>query len=80
MQRLLELGCQLAVKQKDKERIKKAAENDSFHIFTYCGSLRGYETPKVLLHDLCHHILSPEESLVFAEQGNYPPPPPDVAQ
>ena len=45
MQRLLELDWQLAVKQNDKGSIRTAAENGSFHIFTYCGSLRGYETP-----------------------------------
>ena len=32
-------------KKKNKERIRTTAENGSFNIFTYCGSLRGYETP-----------------------------------
>ena len=49
-------------------------DNGLFHILTYCGSLRGYKTPKVLLHNLCHHILSPEELAVLAERGNYFPP------
>ena len=49
-------------------------DNGLFHILNYCGSLRGYKTPKVLLHNLCHHILSPEELAVLAERGNYFPP------
>ena len=48
-----------------------AAENGLFHIFTYCGILRRYETPEVILHDLRHHILSLEESAVLAERGGY---------
>ena len=52
MQRLLELECQMAVKQNNNERIRTAAENDLYHIFTYCGILIGYETPRVILHDL----------------------------
>ena len=62
------------MKQNYKERIRTADENSLFHIFTYCGSLRKYETPKVLLHDIHHQILSLEESAVLAEQGNYSPP------
>ena len=73
MQRLLELEWQMAVKQNDKECIRTAADNCLFHIFTYCESLRGYETPNVLPHDLRHHILSPDESAVLSEQGNYSP-------
>ena len=74
MQQLLELGWNLAVKQSNKEHIRTAAENGLFHNFTYCGSLRIYDSPKVLLRDLSHHIFSPEESVVLSEQGNYPPP------
>ena len=61
MQHLLELEWHLEVKQNDKELIRTAAENGLFHIFTYCGSFRGYETLKVLLHDLHNHMLSPKE-------------------
>ena len=74
MQRLLVLVWQLSVKQNDRESIITAAENGSFHIFNYCGSLRGYETPKVLLHYLHHHILFLEESAVLVERGDYSPP------
>ena len=41
IQRLLELKWQLSVKKNDKEPIITAADNGSFHIFTYCGSLKG---------------------------------------
>ena len=58
------------MKQKNKERIKTVAENGLFHIFTDGGSLRGYEPPKVLLHDLHHRIVYPEESAVLSERGN----------
>ena len=71
IQQLSELECQLAVKQNNKERIRTASDNSLFQFFTYCGSLRGYEIPKVLLHHLRHQILSPEESVVLAERGNY---------
>ena len=58
MQQLLELEWQMEVKQDDKESIRTAADNGLFHIFTYCGILKGYETPKVILHDIHRHILS----------------------
>ena len=45
-----------------------------FTFLTYCGSLRGSKNPKVILHDIYHHILSPEESEVLMKQGNYSPP------
>ena len=35
--------------------------------------MRGYETPNVLPHDLRHQILSPDESAVLSERGNYSP-------
>ena len=66
MQWLLELEWQLAVKQNDKEQRRTEADNGLFQIFTYCGSSRGYENPKVLIHDIHHHILSPEESAVLS--------------
>ena len=37
MQRLLELEWKLTGKQNNKERIRTAADNGSFHIFTYWG-------------------------------------------
>ena len=57
----------MAVKQNDKERNITAAENGSFLIFTYCGILIGYKTPKVIRHDIHHHILSLEGSAVLTE-------------
>ena len=60
MKRLLELVWQMEVKQNNKELIRTTDKNDSFHIFNYCGSFRGYKNPKILLHDLHRQILSPE--------------------
>jgi hypothetical protein len=74
LQKRLELEWQAATARNDKECIRKATENGSFHVFTFCGSLRGFETPKLLIHDLRQHTLSPEESAVHAILGNYVPP------
>jgi hypothetical protein len=55
---MIELQSRLEVrwlevnKENDWQEKRKAAENDAFFVWTYCGSLRGFETPKVLLHDL----------------------------
>jgi hypothetical protein len=38
------------------------AETGSSFILTYFGSLRGFETPKVVLSDLKKQTLSPGES------------------
>jgi hypothetical protein len=70
----LELEWQAALKRNDNERITKAAGNGSIHVFTYCGSLRGFETPKILLCDLHHQTLSSEESASDVWLGNYTPP------
>ena len=56
----------MEVNQNNKERIRTAVDNVSIQNFTYCGSLRGYETPKFLLYDINHQISSPEESAMFA--------------
>ena len=45
-QRLLELEWHMVVNKNDKEHIRTVDENGSFHIFTYCGSLRGMKPPK----------------------------------
>ena len=42
MLQLLKLEWYLAVKQNNKELTRTAAENYLFHIFTYCGIVRGY--------------------------------------
>jgi hypothetical protein len=74
IQRRLELEWQLATGLMNKDRVRAAAEHGSFHVLTYCGSLRGFETPKVVLHDLIHQTLSPEEALEAASRGNKTPP------
>jgi hypothetical protein len=45
LQRRLELEWQAATARNDKERIRRTTENGSFHVFTFCGSLRGFKTP-----------------------------------
>jgi hypothetical protein len=45
LQKRLELEWQAATARHDKERIRRATENGLFHVFTFCGSLRGFETP-----------------------------------
>ena len=69
IQQLLELEWQLAVKQKTKELIRTLAKNGSFQNFTYCGILRGYKTPKVLLHDLHHHIYLRKNHRFYRNEG-----------
>jgi hypothetical protein len=57
------------------DRVWAAAEHGSFHVLARCGSLGGFETLKVVLHDLIHQTLSPEETLEAAPRGNKTPPP-----
>ena len=38
---------------------RRVAENASFSLFLYCGSLRGFEGPKIGLADLRHQIVAP---------------------
>jgi hypothetical protein len=73
LQRRFELEWQAATARNDKERIRRATGNGSFHVFTFCGSLRGFKNPKLLIHDLRQQTLSPEESAVDAILGNYVP-------
>jgi hypothetical protein len=73
LQRRLELEWQAATARNDKECIRRATENGSFHVFMFCGSLRGFKAPNLLIHDLRQQTLSPEESAVDAILGNYVP-------
>jgi hypothetical protein len=74
IKRRLELEWQLATRLMNKDRERAAAEHGSFHVLTYCGSFRGFETPNVVLHDLIHQTLSPEEALEAGSRGNKTPP------
>jgi hypothetical protein len=41
-----------------------------FFVWTYCSSLRGFETPNVLLHDLRQQIVDPEKAKSMTLSGN----------
>jgi hypothetical protein len=74
MQNKLEPKWTRAVESRDTLGMRCVAESGSFFILTYCGSLHGFETPKVVLSDLKKQTLSPEESKENANRGNLVPP------
>jgi hypothetical protein len=49
---------------------RKSAENGAFFVWNYCGSLRGFETPKILLHVLRQQIVYPERAKSMTLSGN----------
>jgi hypothetical protein len=59
--------------ENDWQEKRKAAENGAFFVWTYCGSLRGFETPKLLLHDLRQQIAvcAPSKDRWYAEKRSY---------
>ena len=62
-QRLLEDEWKEAVEDNDLVAQRKTAERAAFYLFLYCGSLRGFEGPKVVLSDLRRQIASPGSPL-----------------
>jgi hypothetical protein len=58
-QRLLEEEWGEAAAASDLAAQRKTAERASFYLFLYCGSLRGFEGPKVVLDDLRRQIAAP---------------------
>jgi hypothetical protein len=62
MQKRLEARWTRAVESRDTLEIRCIAETCSLFTLSYCGSLRGFETPKVVLSDLKKQTLSPGES------------------
>jgi hypothetical protein len=52
MQKKLEEKWTRDFESKDTLEMRCVAETGSFFILTYCGILRGFETPKVVLSDL----------------------------
>jgi hypothetical protein len=52
MQKKLEAKWTRAFESRDNLEMRCVAETGSFFILIYCGSLRGFETPKVVLSDL----------------------------
>jgi hypothetical protein len=49
---------------------RKAAENGAFFVWNYYVSLRGFETPKVLIHYLRQQIVNPERAKSMTLSGN----------
>jgi hypothetical protein len=45
------------------ERLRTIAEHGAFYLLLYCGSLRGFEGPKILLSDLRRQIAAPGSTL-----------------
>jgi hypothetical protein len=73
-QKQLEAKWQEAVIKNDMGLMRETAEDGAFFLFTYCGSLRGYETPKNILQDLCQQIIPPEAAYESTKKGHTPPP------
>ena len=62
-QRLLEDEWNAAIEDNDRAAQRLAAERAAFYLFLYCGSLRGFEGPKVVLGDLRRQIVAPGSPL-----------------
>jgi hypothetical protein len=58
-QALLEQEWSQAVADGDLEERREIAENAAFFLFLFCGSLRGFEGPKVMLRELRTQIVEP---------------------
>jgi hypothetical protein len=59
VQQLLEEEWIEAVEMDDAQLQRQVAEKAAFYLFLYCGSLRGFEGPKVVLSDLRRQIVAP---------------------
>lgn len=68
-QQLLEAEWIAAVARDDLPAQRVTAERAAFYLFLYCGSLRGFEGPKVVLGDLRKQIVAPGSALA----QRYPP-------
>jgi hypothetical protein len=58
-QELLEHAWMQALESGDAREQRNVAEHGAFFLFLYCGSLRGFEGPKVLLTSLRNQIVAP---------------------
>jgi hypothetical protein len=58
-QNLLEEEWEQAIESGDLEEQRRVAEQGAFFLFLYCGSLRGFEGPKVLLAKLRDQTVAP---------------------
>jgi hypothetical protein len=61
-QALLEEEWRVAVDLGELRAQREVAENAAFFLFLYCGSLRGFEGPKVMLRELRAQIVAPGSS------------------
>lgn len=59
----LEEEWAMAVEEPGSVARREVAENAAFFLFLFCGSLRGFEGPKVLLSELRQQISGPESAL-----------------
>jgi hypothetical protein len=59
IQRSLEEDWQEMAKINNHQRLRSIAEHGAYYLFLYCGSLRGFEGPKVKLSDLRRQIVPP---------------------
>jgi hypothetical protein len=66
-QELLEQAWTDALESEDKQAQRNIAEHGAFFLFLYCGSLRGFEGPKVLLASLRGQIVSPGSARAVRE-------------
>jgi hypothetical protein len=66
----LEVKWQEAVIKNDMELARETGEDGAFFVFIYCGSLRGYETPKNILLDLRQQSITPEAAYAAMKKGH----------
>jgi hypothetical protein len=59
IQSLMNEDWEAASIAQDKQARRKIAEHGAYFLFLYCGSLRGFEGPKVKLSDLRRQIAAP---------------------
>jgi hypothetical protein len=59
LQASLEIDWDEANRKSDNEVLRHVAKHGAYYLFLYCGSLRGFEGPKVKLSDLRRQIVPP---------------------
>jgi hypothetical protein len=59
IQEMLESEWGAALALSDRPTMLNIAEHAAFYLVLYCGSLRGFEGPKVVLHELRRQIVAP---------------------
>jgi hypothetical protein len=62
LQRTLEDDWSLAFEANDTETMRRLAEHGAYYLLSYCGSLRGFEGPKVNLGGTRKQIVRPSET------------------